>query len=280
MLYQLWSNKKLVILSLLGASLSIWLWFQVPLWAVRLAPSLPYQAVTIFEPRFTPEQVMQSEEGQGLFDASEEMGEAKLELYPYVLMEVKYLKGEKSLESTMLWSLNQGEVLLDTSNWDMTHGYYDCLIHRARGDEMAVVTALAHHGGTLDRESLLKAIHRDGEQVDNWIQSCIRKQLIVQIGNIYKLHLQNPKLAQEPRSKIASALRKRTLSFQNVITPKYSPRAIVNLAHDTFGSGFSIRRQQLVYLPVYSITATYPDGSSAASKWNAHTGKLLDIKEE
>lgn len=261
-------------------ALVFWLWFQIPLWFVSALPSLPYQEITIFEPRHTPEEVMQSEEGQELFNESEEMSDASVEMYPYLLMEVKYLRGEKSLESTVLWSLKKGEMLLDTTTWEMTHGYYDCLIHNARAEEMAVVKALVNKGGTLDRESLLKAIHRDGEQVDNWIHNCMKKQLIVQTGNIYRLHLQNHKLAQEPRSKINTSLKKRNLAFKKVIVPKYSPRQIMNLAHDAFGSGFSIRRKQLVYLPVYSIMITYSDGSSATSKWNAHTGRLLDIEED
>lgn len=280
MLRLIWPKKRLIFLTGLLGTLAYWLWFQVPLWFVSVAPTLPYQEITIFEPRHTPEEVIQSEEGQELFDESEDMSDASVEMYPYLLMEVKYLRGEKSLESTILWSLKRGEMLLDTTTWDMTHGYFDCLIHNARGEEMAVVNALVHKGGTLDRESLLKAIHRDGEQVDNWIHSCIKKQLIVQIGNIYKLHLQNPKLAQEPRTKINTTLKKRNLAFKKVVTPKYSPRQIINLAHDTFGSGFSIRRKQLVYLPVYSILVNYSDGSSATSKWNAHTGRLLDVEED
>lgn len=277
---QSWWNTKTIAMSLLALLLLIWLWFQIPLWWVRLEPSMPYKEITLFEPRFTSEQVMQSQGGQNLFQESEDLSQAQVELFPYLLMEVKYLRGDKSLESTVLWSLNQGEILLDTTQWEMTHGYYDCLIHGAGQDEMTIINALANKGGTLDRESLLRMVHRDGDEVDDWIHRCIKKQLIVQIGNIYKLHLQNPKLALEPKTKINVPLRKKRLAFNKVITPKYRPQAIVALAHASFGSGFSIRRQQLVYLPVYSILAKFSDASTATTKWNAHTGHLMNLEED
>lgn len=272
-------STKLAVYALIALFLCSWIWLQWPVWTAWMNPNIPYREVLLFEPRFTAEQIIQSQSGQALFSETNDLQEPRLELHPYLLMEVKYLKNNQSLEATVLWSLTQAEILLDSNRWQMTHGYYDCLLHGANAQEMTIVNALAQHGGNLDREALLRLIHRSDEQLDKWLHQCMKKQLVVQLGNTYRLHLQNPKLAHEPKSLLSSPLRKKNLGFAKVIIPKYRPQALIDLSHAAFGPGFSVRRQSMVYLPVYTIQVNFADGSTTTSKWNAHTGRILEIPD-
>ena len=58
------------------------------------------------------------------------------------------------------------------------------------------------HNNFLEKESLQKYLNINEETLSTWLDICKKKNLIVQSGNNYRLHLQNPKLLVKPETKI------------------------------------------------------------------------------
>ena len=96
---------------------------------------------------------------------------------------MKYaVSDKKTKEGVILWDLTDGEMVIDTKEWEKTHGFGDCINANTDRHEFKIINTLAYKGGSADRETLSKALHVDNDVFDAWIESCRRKQLIVQIG--------------------------------------------------------------------------------------------------
>lgn len=228
------------------------------------------------EVRYSANQIMEAHRKELLKDNRHKYLEPVLQFYPYVLLEVKYiLSEEKTSEGLMLWDLTDGEMVIDTKDWEKTHGFADCINAGTERHEFKVINALAKRGGTIDREGLSKALHVENDILDSWIDACRRKKLIVQSGNKYRLHLENPKLKTIPQTNIDERLV--TKSHKKAIRLKkhFSISQIDKLAKSAFGNDFAIRKTTDVYLPVHSIIVQNPDGSVHTSHWNALNGKRL-----
>lgn len=225
------------------------------------------------EVRFTADQLMETHKKALLKDHRHKYLEPVLKFYPYSLMEVKYIVGDKTVEGVMLWDLYDGEMVLDTADWDKTHGFGDCINARAEREEFKVINILAKKGGSCDRQELAKLLHIENDILDGWVEGLRKKQLIVQTGNKYRLHLQNPKLKALPETRIDQRLV--TKPFKNALraTKNYSLAQIERVAKSAFGNNFAVKRTTDVFLPVYSVTVENPDGSIHTSHWNALNGK-------
>ena len=98
----------------------------------------------------------------------------------------------------MLWGLNDGEMVIHTATWKKLDGFEDCLAVKADKNDFKIIEALAAHGGTLDREKIYNLFTVDQEIVDNRVDSCRNKKLVVASGNKFRLHLEKPVLKAEP----------------------------------------------------------------------------------
>jgi hypothetical protein len=228
------------------------------------------------EVRYTAEQIMNTHSQELLTDSSHVFLEPVLKFYPYLLLEVKYNISENQTgEGVILWDLTDGEMVIDTHNWEKTHGFGDCIQANTEKHEFKILNILAKKGGISDRETLSKALHVDNEILDGWIDSCRKKKLIVQAGNRYRLHLQNPKLRVSPETRVSDRLV--TKPFKNAIraSRKFSAAQIQKITKCAFGNDFSIRNVTDLYLPVHSISVENPDGSTHTSHWNALNGQRL-----
>ncbi len=228
------------------------------------------------EVRYTSKQIMEGNRRDLLKTNRHQYLEPELKFYPYLLLEVKYLHSdEETREGVLLWDLTDGEMVIDTKDWLKTHGFGDCMNADAERHEFKILNILAKKGGSIDREGLFKALQVENETLDAWIDGCRRKQLIVQTGNRYRLHMQAPRLRTQPVTKIEERLV--TQSYRNVerVSRRYSLGQIQRLAKAAFGQDFTIRRTTDVYLPIHCIYVQNPDGSIHATHWNALNGKRL-----
>ncbi|OGN61997.1 MAG: hypothetical protein A3F09_06055 [Chlamydiae bacterium RIFCSPHIGHO2_12_FULL_49_11] len=230
------------------------------------------------EARFTPEQIMNVYRTLLLKDDKHRFQPATTKFAPYLMMEVKYINAQaETIESIILWDLIEGEMLLNTTQWEKTHGFADCILANIRKNEFRVINALAERGGTLDREHLARILQVENEQLGNWLEKCLRKKLIVQVGNSFRLHLQKPLLAFQPRTKIDERLVTKSLRSKDKIRRKFSDTQVRRVAESAFGPDFAVRKTLIVYLPIYCITVENPDGSVHTSHWNALTGKEISF---
>ncbi len=228
------------------------------------------------EIRYTAKQIMETHRKELLKDERHKFLDSVLNFYPYLLLEVKYTRSdERTEEGMLLWDMADGEIVIDTTDWDKTHGFGDCINADTQRNEFKIINTLAKKGGSIDREGLFKALNVENEILDTWIDSCRRKGLIVQAGNRYRLHLQNPRLKTTPQTKIDELLV--TKPFKNAIRSprRFSLTQIQRIAKAAFGQDFLIRKTTDVYLPVHSIVVQNPDGSIHTSHWNALNGKRL-----
>jgi hypothetical protein len=228
------------------------------------------------EIRYTANQIMEAHRKDLLKSNRHKYLEAQLRFYPYLLMEVKYsVSPTKTNESLILWDLCDGEMVLETKGWDKTHGFGDCITASTDRHEFKVINILAKKGGSCDRETLTKGLHVENDVLDALIDTLRKKKLVVQAGNNYRLHLQNPKLKAVPVTKMDERLVTKTWKNARKVPKRFSLSQIEKLAKAAFGNDFAIRHTTDVYLPVHSIVVQNPDGSLHTSLWNALNGKRI-----
>lgn len=228
------------------------------------------------EIRYTANQIMDVNRRHLLKDNRHRFLESSMKFYPYLLLEVKYaISDKKTREGVILWDLTDGEMVIDTKQWEKTHGFGDCINANTDRHEFRIINTLALKGGSADREALVKILHVENDVLDAWIESCRRKKLIVQTGNRYRLHLESPHLKTIPATKLDERLVTKPQRNADRISSRYSLSQIEKITRAAFGNEFAIRKTTDIYLPVHCIVVQNPDGSIHTSLWNALNGKRL-----
>lgn len=253
-----------------------WAWFYMPQFRAAVEMAMSSATFQTLEVRYSAESIMESHRKELLKDSDHVFLEPVLKFVPYLLMEVKYNRSyDKTGEGVILWGLVDGEMVINTSNWEKTHGFTDCIASNATRQEFKIINALASKGGTWDREGLSKYLNVENHILDSTIESCRNKSLIVQNGNHFRLHLQNPKLQVMPETRLEQWLVTKPTKHAQRVKRRYRPTQIEMIARAAFGNGFAIRKSTEIFLPVYSITVQNPDGSQMTSYWNALNGKRI-----
>lgn len=258
---------------------SFWLWNNNVTIRNFIAEYIENGEFLTLEARFTPEQIMKSHRNELLASEKHAFQDPQLKFHPYVFMEVKYtLPDKKTREGVILWSMVDGEMVLNTDNWEVTHGFEDCLRTGATYNDFKILNAIAKNNGVLTKDQIQRELHLEYENFSPWIESCKQKHLIIQRGDAFQLHLQNPKLYVLPQTKISQRLVSKPYNHAQRLTTHYSQSQIEQIAHAAFGHDFTIRTASILYLPVYSIEVLNPDGSLLTSYWNALNGEQIQPK--
>jgi len=253
-----------------------WIWYNYPEARSFTFDFINKKKFNTLEVRYSAENIMEVHKKDLLKDSSHVFLEPNLKFHPYLLMEVKYTRSQdKTGEGLILWSLIDGEMVINASSWEMTHGFKDCIGSGADKDDFKIINILVSRGGSMDRESLSKILNVDNDILDQWIENCRRKSLIVQNGNNYRLHFQGPKLQVIPETKIDQSIVTKSGRYAARITRKFRPSQIEGIARSAFGNDFAIRKKTEIFLPVYSIVVQNPDGSLMTTYFNALNGKKL-----
>ncbi len=227
------------------------------------------------EARFSAQQIMDMNRKLLLKDNKHKFLESTIKFSPYLLIEAKYSNNSETKESIILWDLLDGEMVLNTNQWDKTHGFVDCINANLEKHEFRIINALADKGGVLDREGLIRSLQIENDILGSLLDSCRRKKLIVQSGTQYRLHLQKPKLSIKPETIVDDRLVTKSYKSSERMSQRFSKSQIKHIAEAAFGQDFAIRHTLNVYLPIYCITVENPDGSVHTSYWNAINGRQL-----
>lgn len=227
------------------------------------------------EARFSAEQIMEKNRKMLLKDSKYSYLEPSLQFYPYALLEVKYSKESKTKEGILLWSLLDGELVIDTADWQTTHGFQDCINAEADKNDFKIIKMLAKNNNKADRDVLLRNLPIENETLDVWIDSCRQKKLIIQRGSEYSLHFCEPRFMLLPETKIDEWVVTKPSKGANCIPKRYTVSQITQTALTAFDNDFKIRGVTEVYLPVYNIVVQNPDGSVLTTHWNALNGKRI-----
>lgn len=258
----------------------VWyLWETNPNLRDMLSQYVENGEILTLEARYTPEQIMDSHRSELISDNGYTFQAPELKFHPYLLMEVKYIQPDKKTkEGVILWSMVDGEMVLDTQTWEKTHGFEDAILSDANRDDFKILNALAKFKGKTTVDQLQKELHVEPETLTPWIDNTRKKQLVVQKGAELQLHFQNPKILVTPQTKISQWLVTKPYIHAQRIPKKYSPTQIQGTARAAFGQDFMIRSVTEVFLPVYSIEVLNPDGSILTSFWNALNGQRITPK--
>lgn len=266
----------LVVLSAFLVVSVFWSWVNFPQVRNKTLDFLRTNQYKTLEVRYSAESIMEAHKKELLKDSEHVFLAPSLKFHPYLLMEVKYSNSQdKTGEGMMLWSLVDGEMVINTNLWEKTHGFADCIAAGADREDYKLIAALATNHNNMDRENLIKELNIEEEKINNLIDTCKKKNLIVQSGTSYRLHFQNPKLQVIPETKIDQWLVTKKFKNQNRIPQKFRVGQIEYTAKAAFGSDFAIRKTAEIFLPVYSIVVQNPDGSQMTTYWNALNGKRL-----
>jgi len=269
-------NFLLVVALIAG---SCWVWFNGETVMDTIGSYVDNGEFLTLEARFTPEQIMEAHRNELIADASREYKNPSLKFYPYLLMEVKYTQADKNTrEGVILWSMVDGEMVLNTDEWETTHGFEDAIRANASRTDFKIMNALARNRGSLSREQLQSVLGVDVETLNRWVDHVQQKQLVAQRENEVKLHFQNPKILVSPQTKINQWLVTKPYNHAQRIGKKYSRGQISRVAEAAFGHDFVVRDAKVVFLPVYSIDILNPDGSLHTSHWNALNGQRIKTK--
>jgi hypothetical protein len=256
---------------------ALWLWKEKPEVRSFVQNIISKGEFHTLEARFTEDQIMTRERKNLLKDNKHIYLEPKLEFYPYALFEVKYTtNSNKTVEGLLLWSLSDGELVLDTANWQTTHGFEDCITQKADKNDFKILRALAkNRNHTLDRDKISKELRIENDILDNLLENCRKKKLIVQKGTSFRLHFNEPKLSSVPETKIDQWLVTKPYKNANCVSKKYSIAEIEKIAQMAFDTDFTVRNVSEIYLPVYCITVQNPDNTTLTTHWNALNGKRI-----
>jgi len=265
------------LMTLAAAAYGVW-------WISSTRPEVKAKVEEVFnvgsfqtlEIRYGAEQIMQTHKKELLKDGRHKFLAPSLKFVPYLLLDVKYIHPKnKTKEGVILWDLSDGEMVIDTKDWEKTHGLGDCIVAGAEVQEFKIINFLASRGGRADRQELSRALRIDNELLDAWVESCRRKKLVVQIGNDYRLHMAHPRLSSIPVTKLDERLVTKPHRNATRLNRRFSPSQIERLAVAAFGGDFAIRKQTDIFLPVHCIVVQNPDGSTHVSHWNALNGKRI-----
>ena len=241
-----------------------------------LLKNLPTSSAMAFEARFTPKQIAQKEKLSLPKDTGLGNFAPLVQLYPYLLMNVKFINNKKETEEgVLLWDLLCGEMVLSTRFWETTHGFADCMNAKASAYEYTLIKTILEQNGKADQQTLINCLPIDPQLARTWIKRCCQKKLIIQQNASYRVHLQNPTFHRLPATEITTPLITKPQKCQKKLSRRYCPAQIKKASQAAFGPDFAIRNAQEVFLPVYEIKTVQSDGLLTTTFWNALSGKRL-----
>lgn len=231
------------------------------------------------EARFSADQIMDSNRHDLVPDEQYSFQEPSLKFYPYLLMEVKFTQANgRTREGVILWSMVDGEMVIDTNNWEKTHGFEDTINAKASRSDFMLINVLAKYRGSLPIGRLQKELNVSQEQFEKMLESARQKYLVVVKGSEVALHFQNANFNVAPQTRINQWLVTKPYNHVQRVPKRYTQGQIERISKAAFGHDFNIRNSRVVFLPVYSIEVLNPDGSVLTSYWNALNGHRIDTK--
>jgi hypothetical protein len=231
-------NKIILIGLLLIAGFGFWSLQKETIrnWKEQALNYIDNRDIITLEARFLPEKILDEHLRELVGKDNKSLRQTTLKYYPYLLLDIKYTDDQKTREGVLLWGLNDGEVVLNTDNWESTHGFYDCLECQASRTDFKLIHALGKKHGSSSIEELQRELKIEREIVENWIEEAKKKHLIVQKGAQINLHFENPKLVFNPQTKVKHPLVSKPFQEGEKATRKFNRSQILALAHAAFGN--------------------------------------------
>jgi hypothetical protein len=233
--------------------------------------------VVTLESRFSPEQIMRLHQEVLLPNKNYTFEDPSLLFHPYLLMDVKFTQSNgRTKEGIILWSMVDGEMVLDADTWQKTHGFSDAILADASRNDMVILQWLSHQkDGKVYMNQLQKSLNLEPTVAEKMVKQAEAKYLVTMKKNMVALHFENPTFNVMPLTQMNQRLVTKPYNDGKRVEARYYRKQIEKIAKASFGKDFTIRSSQVVYLPVYNIQVLNPDGSHLSSRWNALTGQQI-----
>src|ERR1700722_6767981 len=119
---------------------SLWVLKQNPNFQSVVEQYIDNGEILTFEARFTPEKIMELRGKELVGSGERTFHKAELKFDPYIMFDVKYTSMDKmTKEGVLLWSLTDGEMVIDCENWDKTHGFEDAINAQANRNDFKIL---------------------------------------------------------------------------------------------------------------------------------------------
>lgn len=228
------------------------------------------------EARYSAQEIMEAHQEDLVRGPNHKYLSPGLKYYPYLLMDVKYSRSDKrTVEGVLLWSLVDGEMVLDTQSWATSHGFADCLRAGATDQDFQLIHSILRRRGSATKDVLKKDLGVDGLVLDRWLLTAVSKHLLVEYGSEYRLHFAHPVIDVTPETTVTERFVSKPYKGAERVSSRFSRHQIKDLACTAFGSRFAIRDTRLLYVPAYNIEVKNPDGTVMSSHWSALSGELI-----
>lgn len=233
--------------------------------------------IPTLEIRFTMDQVLQNASKDLIKTKNHILLDPSLAYVPYLWMDVKFADKERGMtrESTLLWDLEDGEMVLNTANWEKSHGYEECLEAQVESSDFTLINAIAGGGGMLTRQELASHTGMEEKNLLKALERCVKKRLILEREGTLRLHLANPRLAKYPSTEMHEEFMASPSNQAQKMQKRFSAKQIETFVAKAFGEDFFIRHSKEVFIPVYTISIQNPDGSIFTTRWNALSGERI-----
>jgi hypothetical protein len=233
--------------------------------------------ITTLESRFTPEQIMRLHQETLLPNKNYTFQDPSLMFQPYLLMNVKFTQQNgKTKEGIILWSMVDGEMVIDADSWNKTHGFGDAIHADANRNDMIILQWLSQQkDGKVSLNQLQKSLNVEPTVAEKMVKLAEEKYLVTLQKNMVSLHFENATFNVMPLTRINQNLVTKPYSHAKRAPANFSQKQIERIARAAFGKDFTVRNCQEVYLPVYNIDVLNPDGSHLTSQWNSLTGQQI-----
>lgn len=226
-----------------------------------------------------PENEIAAKMAKALPTEKHTLNAGKLLYTPCLLLEVKYNKNGRSTETAeMLWDLLEGEMILSTDHFQETSGFCDCLKSKANIDDFRMLHTLASRGGAMSQEALIQQSGIDEGRASSIIESLRYRHLITVTTDGIRLHVKNPLFRVDPETKMTRHIVQRKIQSSCTVPETFSESQIESLIQSAYGKDIAILESSFIWIPVWQMDITNPDGSMRRTFWNALSGKEMGVR--
>jgi hypothetical protein len=234
------------------------------------------ETIETFETSIQPDELLSHQAQNLLLSKQHVWGPVRLYFSPHLFLQVKYsASGRATVNTAMLWDLIDGELVLNTNNFDRTQGFADCLNSKASADDFRLLHLLFKRGGSLSKEQMVNDLGMADETVCERVDSLKKRHLVVVSNDVVRIHVESPLLKVEPISTITKPVVHRKTTRSMLFPSTFKKTEIESLIQNAFGSDLAIRSSRIIYIPIYEVQVLNPDESLRKTYWNAISGQQL-----
>jgi hypothetical protein len=234
--------------------------------------------IITLEARYSPLQILSLIKKKHVEDENLTSANPSLFFRPYLMMHVKFPGNDGKIQSgVLLWSLVDGEAVINGDTWEMTNGFSDTIANHASKEEFRLLEVLSHNGGSITKAELQKRLKMDDEHLEKLLTDAKADHLLLEKDGRYSLTFSNSKIDISPQTHFSEPLATKVYSHALREQASFDKHQIETIAVSAFGSSFTVEKTQEVYLPVYAIEtpSKQEKGGVLTTYWNGLTGKQL-----